>query len=325
MKRFSLLAAFLLLSLAGLQAAPGYTQDPSWPGKLPDGWKYRMVGNAAGDSKGTIYVVHRGAHPLLRFDKQGKFLGSLGDDIFQQSVNFNLTVNPPIPISREYWLHGLHVDPWDNVWVTDLGRQVVMKLSPEGKLLLTLGTLDKSGTDEKTFNQPSSVAVAPSGHIYVADGYGNSRIMKFSPEGKFLKTWGKKGSGTGEFDTPHGITVDASGKVYVAERMNNRIQVFDAEGNFLAQWPGFTGPDSIKLLRDGTFYVGTGRGNPRLFHLDPTGARLEQFGEVEIFGYPHGIHVDAEGSLYLADPVADKAARPPRKFVRTAPAPGSGK
>lgn len=310
-----LVVALLLLSAVVFAEASDFSLDPAWP-KLPDGWKFRMVSNIAGDSQGRIYVAHRGAHPIVFFDKTGKFLGSLGEDVFQQSVNYNLTVNPPTPISREYWVHGLHVDRWDNVWVTDLGRQVVMKLNPQGKLLLTLGTLDKSGEDSKTFHQPTSVAVAPSGHIYVADGYGNSRVVKFSPQGEYLKAWGKKGSGPGEFDTPHGIAIDAKGNVYVAERLNNRVQVFDSEGRFLAEWPGYPRADSIVLTRDGGAYVGTGKGDTRIYNLDLKGKLLAAFGAEATFGYPHGMFVDSEGSLYVADPVGDQASKPPRRFVK---------
>ena len=314
MKRVVLLfAMFLLCSLAPFAEAPGFSLDPGWP-KMPEGWKFRMVSNIAGDSKGRIYVAHRGEHPVVYFDKTGKFLGSLGDNVLKQSVNYNLTVNPPIPISREYWAHGLHADPWDNVWVTDLGRQVVMKFSRDGKLLMTLGTLDQSGESPKNFHQPSSVAVAPSGDIYVADGYGNSRVVKFSPDGKYLKAWGKKGSGPGEFDTPHGIAVDAKGNVYVAERLNNRIQVFDSEGRFLTQWPNYSRADSIFITRKGQAYVGTGKGD--IYNLDLSGRLLQTIGREKALGYPHGIFVDSEGSLYIADPIANSASQPPRRFVK---------
>ena len=189
-----------------------------------------------------------------------------------------------------------------------------MKFSRDGKLLMTLGTLDQSGESPKNFHQPSSVAVAPSGDIYVADGYGNSRVVKFSPDGKYLKAWGKKGSGPGEFDTPHGIAVDAKGNVYVAERLNNRIQVFDSEGRFLTQWPNYSRADSIFITRKGQAYVGTGKGD--IYKLDLSGRLLQTIGAEKALGYPHGIFVDSEGSLYIADPIANSAGQPPRRFVK---------
>lgn len=316
MIRFLLVSLHLLcVCLRASGAVSQFALDPNWP-QLPKGWKFRMVSNIAGDSQGRIYVAHRGEHPLLYFDQTGKFLGSLAEPNLKQSVNYNLTVNPPVPISREYWVHGLHVDPWDNVWITDLGRHIVLKFSRNGKLLLTLGTPGESGDSPRHFHQPSAVAVAPSGVIYVADGYGNSRVVKFSPEGKYLKAWGKKGRSIGEFDTPHGIAVDSTGKVYVAERLNNRIQVFDQDGRFLAQWPNYPRADSICLTRDGHAYVGTGRGDVRIYRLDLSGRLVESFGADGIFGYPHGMFMDSAGNLYVADPVGDNAGKPPRRFLR---------
>lgn len=300
-----------------------YSKQADWP-KLPAGFSFRMVGNIAEDSTGRIYFVHRGSRPLVRFDGAGKFLGSLGDDVFQQSVNYNLTVNPPTPISRQYWLHGLHIDSWDNIWITDLGRHVVMKLSPEGKLLLTLGRLDQSGEDNDRFNQPTAVAVGRSGNIYVTDGYGNSRVVKFSPDGKRILSWGGPGSAPGDFLTPHGIALDEDENVYVAERMNDRVQVFDPAGNLLSVWPNLCRVDAIIVSREGEIFVGTGHGpaghgRNTVHRFDRTGRKLGVVGAGEnAFGYPHGLHLDAEGSLYVADPVAGEAAASPAKFVRRA-------
>jgi DNA-binding beta-propeller fold protein YncE len=110
----------------------------------------------------------------------------------------------------------------------------------------------------------------------VADGYGNSRVVKFSPKGKYLKAWGKKGSGPGEFDTPHGIAIDAKGNVYVAERLNNRVQVFDSEGRFLAQWLNHPRADSIFINKEGQAYVGTGKGD--IYRLGLSGRLLGTIG-----------------------------------------------
>ena len=300
-----------------------YSKQADWP-KLPAGFSFRMVNNIAEDSTGRIYFVHRGSRPLVRFDGAGNFLGSLGDDVFQQSVNYNLTVNPPTPISRQYWLHGLHIDSWDNIWITDLGRHVVMKLSPEGKLLLTLGCLDQSGEDNDRFNQPTAVAVGRSGNIYVTDGYGNSRVVKFSPDGKRILSWGGPGSAPGDFLTPHGIALDEDENVYVAERMNDRVQVFDPAGNLLSVWPNLCRVDAIIVSREGEIFVGTGhgpagQGRNTVHRFDRTGRKLGVVGSGEnAFGYPHGLHLDAEGSLYVADPVAGEAAASPAKFVRRA-------
>jgi DNA-binding beta-propeller fold protein YncE len=253
----SVIFAALLLAATHLHAASSFERDMTWPGALPEGWKYKMVSNISGDSKGRIYVAHRGEHPVLVFDKDGKFLRSIGDDVIEQSMMYDVMKDPPTPISRQYWIHGIHVDPSDNIWVTDYGRQVIFKFSQEGKMLMMLGTLNKSGADEQTFYQPAGVAVSKSGHIYVADGYGNSRVVKFSPEGKFIKAWGKKGSGPGEFNLPHAIAVGADDRIYVTERLNSRVQIFDADGNYLTQW-NLGRCNAIAMRPDGkTAFVGS--------------------------------------------------------------------
>jgi DNA-binding beta-propeller fold protein YncE len=122
---------------------------------------------------------------------------------------------------------------------------------------MTLGKAGVAGSGLDEFNGPSDVAVAANGDIYVADGHGgntNARIMKFSKDGKFLKTWGKKGSGPGEFDTLHRLAIDSKGRLFVADRGNNRIQIFDAEGNFIAQWRQFGRPSGIYISKDDTLY-----------------------------------------------------------------------
>ena len=155
---------------------------------------------------------------ILTFDgKTGKQLAAWGKNRF---------VSP----------HGLGVDSHDNVWATDVTLQQVFEFSNDGRLLLTLGTERKPGLDGTHFNAPTAIAFAPDGSIYISDGYGNSRVAKFSASGKFLLDWGHKGSGPGEFNTPHGVAVDRQGLVYVADRENSRIQVFDPNGKFLRMW-----------------------------------------------------------------------------------------
>lgn len=291
-----------------------FTPTPDWP-RLPDGFSFRMVSNIAEDSAGRLYFVHRGRHPLVRFDRKGNFLDSIGDEDLKLSVNLELSKNPPAPISREYWLHGLHVDLWDNIWITDLGRHLIMKFDPQGRLLMTLGTDGLSGEDAHHFKQPTSVVVGRSGHIYVADGYGNARIAKFSPEGRHVQSWGRRGDGPGEFNTPHGLALDAEENVYVAERMNDRVQVFDAQGRFLSLWPGLRRADAIFITRHGDVFVGTGHLSNTVYRFDRQGKNLGALGGgADAFGYPHGIHVDGKGNLYVADPVAQQAAASPGKF-----------
>ncbi len=209
-----------------VNSAPNpYRAVEDWA-KLPEG---RAWGQAIGididrDGK-SVWVFDRcGAKtctgsnvaPIQKFDASGKLVASFGAGMF----NFP---------------HGLFVDRDGNVWVSD-GKSAdgkghtVIKFSPDGKVLMTLGTPGVAGNDEHHFNAPSDVAVAANGDIFVADGHGgdsNARIVKFSKDGKFITAWGHKGSATGEFDTPHGLALDSAGRLYVADRSNDRVQIFD--------------------------------------------------------------------------------------------------
>jgi DNA-binding beta-propeller fold protein YncE len=182
--------------------------------------------------------------PILKFDASGKLVKAFGAGLL-------------------LFPHGLHVDREGNVWVTDgLGKdgkgQQVFKFSPEGKILMTLGKAGVAGDGPDEFNAPSAVLVAPNGDIFVADGHGgntNARIVKFNKDGKFIKTWGKKGSGRGEIDIPHGLAMDSRGRLFVADRQNNRVQIFDQDGNYLDQWFQFSRPSGIFIDKNDIIYV----------------------------------------------------------------------
>lgn len=222
-------------------------------GNLPNGRSWGSVSAIAFDSKGNLWVFERcGANscskssldPILEFDSSGKLLTSFGGGMF---------VFP----------HGLFIDRHDNIWVTDANGmegkgQQVMEFSPQGKVLLKLGKPGVAGTDNDTFNRPSGVAVAKNGDIFVADGHGgnsNARVVKFSKDGKFIKTWGQKGTGPGEFGELHAIGIDTEGRVLVADRGNNRIQVFDEDGKFITEWKQFGTPSGLYVDKHDTLYV----------------------------------------------------------------------
>jgi len=175
--------------------------------------------------------------PILKFSQSNEFLGAYGAGLFGRP-------------------HGFDVDAEGNMWVTDVAvvpdemGAVVIKLNPSGEVTMTLGTPGVTGQDNRTFNRPSGVAVAPSGEIYVTDGEGpNNRVVRFSSDGNFIQAWGETGSEPGQFSTPHDIAIDSRGRVFVADRSNNRIQIFDADGNFIDQWVQFGRPSGIFINR----------------------------------------------------------------------------
>lgn len=232
----------------------------------PDGniWVFNRCFNTI--PPGSATCVNRGESnpPILEFDPSGKLLTSFGAGLFA-------------------YPHGFTVDQDGNLWASDINKkaevlgmpatnsdgaimgQEVLKLSPTGKVLMMLGKEGVAGNSTDTFNGPAGVAIAPNGDIFVADGHGppNGRVMKFTKEGKFIKSWGKLGSAPGDFDTPHDICIGGSqNRVYVADRNNNRIQVFDQEGNFIIAWTRFGHPSSVFVGKDDTIYVGTTYSDP---------------------------------------------------------------
>src|SRR6202162_2794313 len=219
--------------------------------------------------------------PILKFDASGKLVKSFGAGMF-------------------IFPHGLHVDRAGNVWVTDgLGRDgkghQVFKFSPDGKLLITLGKAGIAGSGPDEFNAPSAVYVAPNGNIFVADGHGgdtNARIVKFSADGKFIKTWGKKGSAPGEFNIPHTLAMDSRGRLFVGDRNNNRIQIFDQDGKYIDQWPQFSRPSGVYIDNNDIIYVADSESESVSKNHD---------------GWKRGIRVgkatDGSGTAFIPDPV----------------------
>jgi DNA-binding beta-propeller fold protein YncE len=182
--------------------------------------------------------------PILKFDASGSLV---------QSFGAGLLLFP----------HGMHADRDGNVWVTDgLGRDgkghQVWKFAPDGRVLLRLGKAGIAGDGPDEFNAPSAVVTAPNGDIFVADGHGgntNARIVKFARDGTFIKTWGRKGTAPGELDIPHAIAMDSRGRLFVGDRNNNRIQIFDQDGNFIDQWTQFSRPSGVFIDRNDVIYV----------------------------------------------------------------------
>lgn len=235
------------------------------------------------NSRGEIFLFNRGQHPIACLDAQGKYLRSWGAGEIVSS-------------------HGLRIDADDHLWVTDMAGHRVLKYDAQGKLLLALGT-GKPGSGRDQFNQPTDVAFGQRGEFYVADGYGNSRVIKFSPSGAFLASWGRRGAKPGEFHLPHSILVDAKGRVLVGDRENNRIQVFDPDGKLLDVWEGFA-PYGLAFNSAGQLFVADGRAN-QILRLDEQGKVAQRWGAKGAapgqFQMPHMLAFDAAGNLLVAE------------------------
>jgi len=299
------------------------------PYRVVDDWAKLPAGRTWGQAIGididrdgkSVWVFDRCAAksctgsnlaPIQKFDASGKLLASFGAGMF----NFP---------------HGLFVDRDGNVWVTD-GKgeggkgHVAVKFSPDGKVLMTLGTPGVAGTDETHFNAPSDVVVAPNGDIFVADGHGgdtNARIVKFSKDGKFLAAWGRKGSGQGEFDTPHGLAMDSAGRLFVADRMNDRIQIFDQSGKFLAEWKQFGRPSGVFIDRNDTLYAADSQSGEKFNKGFKQGIRIGSAKDGKVVAMivdaaaasqmPEGVAADAEGNVFAGY----TGGQTVKKFVKT--------
>jgi sugar lactone lactonase YvrE len=304
-------AAVVVTSALALAQDPNSQPNPYKPVenffKMPEG---RKVGSTAGihiDRDGrSLWAFERcgsntcektpNVAPLVKFDASGNVVKSLAAGMF---------VTP----------HGIFVDTDGNIWVTDgagipgKGHQV-FKLNPDGKVLMTLGKAGVTGTGPDTFNRPSDVLVAPNGDIFVGDGHGgdsNARIVKFSKDGKFIKTWGQKGTGRGEFDQPHALAMDSKGRLFVGDRGNSRIQIFDQNGTFLEEWRQFGRPSGVYIDKNDVLYVADHESNEKTNPGFKKGIRIgsARDGKVASFildpdpmGSQEGVAADSAGNVY---------------------------
>jgi len=258
------------------------------PDTMPDGWKFGRVSAVTVDKQGEVYVFHRGdkADPLIVFDREGLYLRSWGKGMFG---------NP----------HGIRADSDGNIWVTDNGDHQIFKFDRVGKLLLTLGEKGVPGEDESHFDRPTDIAFAPTGEVYVSDGYGNARVVKFSKEGKHLTTWGRHGTGPGEFNTVHSVAVATDGTVYVSDRENNRIQIFDPNGKYLREWNHLGATQNVFITAEDEMWIITHRDNienitydtlaGRIMHIDIKTGKI--LGAMESPG--HWIHRTADQQIFI--------------------------
>ena len=280
-----------------------YEVNEDWA-KLPDGWSFNDVAAVAVDHKDRVYVFNRGEHPMIVFDRDGKFLRSWGEGVFNRA-------------------HGLHIGPDETLYCTDDGDHSVRKCTLDGKILLTIGIPGKPAPymSGEPFHRCTHTALSPRGDIYVSDGYGNSRIHKYSPDGKLLKSWGEAGTGPGEFNIPHNLCCDPDGWVYVADRENHRVQVFNGDGKYEAEWHNLHRPCGMfmEARRNPLCYIGeigptmpvnrqVPNLGPRISIMDHQGKLLSRFGAAHAgferpdqFVAPHGMAVDSHGDIYVGE------------------------
>ena len=286
--------------------------------QLPAGYSHRDVVGVAVDSRDRVFMLTRFDPQVLVFEPDGRFVTSFAQGVFTPRT------------------HGLTIGPDGSIFCVDDGDHTVRKFAPDGTLLMMIGTpgvASDSGYDGATigsiargagpFNRPTNIAVAPNGELYVADGYGNCRVHRFTPDGQLIQSWGEPGVGPGQFHLPHGIAVDESGMVWVTDRENDRIQVFSPSGEFLFMWDHVQRPTQVRVAKDGRVYVSElwwriGQSSfvhgefaehryGRVSVFDRAGGLLGRIacdGDPSLPGNliaPHDVCVDSKGDVYVGE------------------------
>ena len=285
-----------------------YNVVDGW-GKLPYGHEFGQVAGVATDSEGMVHLFNRSNHPIQIFDPDGNFVRAWGEGLFSSP-------------------HGITIGSDNSYWLADKDAHVVQKYSAHGQLLMTLGNRNQPSAtgynpedrvvkeSGDPFNLPTKIALGLDGEIYVSDGYGNSRIHKFSPEGELLLSWGSPGDKPGEFNLPHSLWVDRFSRVLVCDRENHRIQIFDSSGKHITTWPGFKQPTDIYIDSNDIVYVS--ELGDRVSILDIDGNLLSRWGDERShesgkFWGAHGIWVCAKGDIYVSEVLDGQRVQ---KFVR---------
>ncbi len=309
------------LSMAGPTGLQ-YELVENWE-RLPEGYVHRDVVGAAVDSSDRVYVITRFDPRAIVYERDGTFVTSWGDGIFTSRT------------------HCIRFGQDGSIYAVDDGNHTVRKFTPDGQLLMTLGTpgvASDTGYDASLkdtyakcqsivrggppFNRPTGVAIAANGDLYVTDGYGNARVHQFTADGQLIRSWGEPGTGPGQFNLPHDLWVLSDGRVMVADRENDRIQFFSPSGEFLGQWTHVQRPTGLFVDKDGLVYVSElwwrvgqrsfSRGTieedlpGRISILDLDGKVLARWGSSDRlapgnFIAPHGIAVDSHGDIYVGE------------------------
>jgi NHL repeat len=298
-----------------IDLAVGYSVDPSWPHPSSSGLWGETPGVAVAEN-GIVWTASRADPPIRAHSLDGELLAAWGAGMFRS-------------------VHYLRPDAGDTLWIVDTDGHAVYQCSADGEVLTILGTPDVPGSEGPFFNRPTDVARTPNGHIFVADGYGNNRIVHFDADARYIDAWGSRGAGPGELNLPHSVVADSAGLLYVAERNNARIQVFDASGNSVAEWRNLLIPWGLWMTAGDELLVcgsspmrwtdspdlGVPPKDQLVLRLGTDGKALELWLFPRAEGAPsqsgtlawvHGITVDHRGDLYLSEIRGERA----QKFVR---------
>ena len=264
-----------------------YELVPSWP-NMPRFWSFERASDGAVNSRDEIHIFSRGKHPLTIWDVDGNFISSWGEGEFSTEA------------------HGIYIAPNDNVWLVDRDYHIATEHKPDGTLLRTLGNklAPSPSFVGNPFNMPSGLAIAPNGDLFVSDGYGGHRVHRFSPEGELKLSWGKQGTGPGEFALLHNIWVDADSRVFICDRENDRIQIFDREGNYLEEWTDLNKPGDI-WVSDGVVHVVEQGEECGVSLWNLQGDLIVRWrgndGQSGMLTAPRGLCVDSQGSIYVTE------------------------
>ncbi|HEV7665365.1 MAG TPA: peptidyl-alpha-hydroxyglycine alpha-amidating lyase family protein [Chloroflexota bacterium] len=294
-----------------------YELIPDWE-QLPARWTHGDVAGVATDSRDRVFVFNRSEHPVIVYDRDGRFLRSWGEGLFTRP-------------------HGITIHD-DVVYCADDTDHTVRALTLDGELLWTLGTPNVASDTGYSpvgranlksivrgagpFNRPTRLAVAANGDFYVSDGYGNARIHRFSPQRELILSWGEPGREPGQFNLPHSVWVHTDGRVFVCDRENDRVQIFSPDGELLGMWTGLARPGDLWIDADGNVIVGEMAWNTDETHLDGRpyaesrsaqlsvrdleGNLLSRWGGDDpcapgSFASPHGLCLDTRGDLYVGE------------------------
>jgi hypothetical protein len=277
--------------------------EDNWP-KLPPDLVLGDVSAVAVDDKDRVYLFNRGPNPMVIVDRAGNFLDTWGQNVFKDA-------------------HGVYVGPDGYIYCTDWGDHTVRRCTPDGKVLMTLGTPNEPAPymSGRPFNRCTQTVLSPDmDYLYVTDGYGNAKVHKFTRDGKYVTSWGESGSGPGEFNLPHAICCDKNGFFYVADRENHRIQIFDGDGRFETQINNLHRPGGLYLMESageticyigelGPFYSFNRRApnlGPRISIMTPDGKLLGRLAGDPPYGNApgqflstHSVALDSRGNIYV--------------------------